>query len=117
MPGPNMEASILTTKELCARLVALAEHSQPELLSTEARAIWRLVCKEAADRLLRPEGRDTARLDWLQRVKDATFSAANSHAKDISKICLFTIETQHIRADSVRDVIDEAMRTLENHRK
>lgn len=52
---------------------------------------------------------DTARLDWLERVKDAHFEPLNHHAKAISKVKLFTVETQSVVGNTAREAIDLAM--------
>ncbi len=52
---------------------------------------------------------DAKRLDWLQKVKDAHFTALNGHA-DIAAIKLWTVPSQHVRGNTIREVIDEAMR-------
>lgn len=58
-----------------------------------------------ADRL----EQEMRRLDFIQEHKDAYFRALNTHALSISAVELFTIPSQHVRGNTVREVIDKAM--------
>ncbi len=79
-----------------------------------AKAIRELKLDQPAESAFRCVGGttsdDTARIDWLQRVKDVEFKATNQHALAISRVSIFTTATQRITGRNVREVIDDAMR-------
>ena len=56
----------------------------------------------------RATAEDTARLDWLQAVKSATFLARNGN-NAIAAIELFTVPSQHVNGNTVREAIDNAI--------
>lgn len=63
----------MTTKELTARLEALADHQHTELLGREVNNIWRQVCREAASRLRSTEAVDEGCIckgNWRAIVKE-----------------------------------------------
>ncbi len=58
---------------------------------------------------------DTARLDCLQRIKEVTFRAANYHALNISKVAMFSVPTQHITHNTVRECLDALMAAMDDN--
>lgn len=52
---------------------------------------------------------DTEILDWLEHQQIAHFECRNTHVKpEQSKKALFTISSQHINGDSIRDCVRTA---------
>ena len=51
---------------------------------------------------------DTELLDWLQKVKDAKFDALNGNIA-IARVSLFTVESQKVEGNTVREAINKAM--------
>jgi hypothetical protein len=66
---------------------------------------------EAAESRALAAEKDAARMDWLQSVKTAHFSALNDRT-DISAVGLFTIPSQHVTGNTVRDAIDTALKAI-----
>jgi len=64
--------------------------------------------RKAATELLEC-AQDTALLNWLQKVKLAKFRPLNTERLDISAVELFTVESQHVRGNTLREAIAKAM--------